>query len=178
MAEYQNAKVCLELEKIEEAVNANPEDIFLTGYVDDEDFRVSDEDLAYLLKDNEYFSRFLGDTCPFYVKREFSPANEVLDAIHSAGGIAVLAHPLQYRYPSEKLRSMIEFFCSYGLDAMETKYSAYDREEEMYLRSLALRYGLKRSGGSDYHGSIKPGLSLGTGYGNGWHVEADDVTVL
>lgn len=124
------------------------------------------------------FSRFLGDTCPFYVKREFSPANEVLDAIHSAGGIAVLAHPLQYRYPSEKLRSMIEFFCSYGLDAMETKYSAYDREEEMYLRSLALRYGLKRSGGSDYHGSIKPGLSLGTGYGNGWHVEADDVTVL
>lgn len=124
------------------------------------------------------FARFVGDNCPFYVNRTYSEPETVLETIHNAGGIAVLAHPLQYRYSPEKLRNMIEFFSSYGLDAMETKYSAYGNEEEMYLRSLALRYSLKRSGGSDYHGTVKPGLSLGTGYGNDWKIQPEDVTVL
>lgn len=133
---------------------------------------------GYAADFSDAFARYLGHSSRYYVQREFLEPDRVIDTIHEAGGISVLAHPLQYRFPPDKLRRMIEEFCGYGLDAMETKYSAYCREEEFYLRSLALRYGLKRSGGSDYHGPIKPGLSLGTGYGNGWCILPEDVTVL
>ncbi|MBO4398870.1 MAG: PHP domain-containing protein [Lachnospiraceae bacterium] len=124
------------------------------------------------------FARFLADDCYYYVKREYLDPAKVIRILHEAGGIAVLAHPLQYRFAPEKLRSMIEQFRSFGLDAMETKYSAYSPSEEDLLRSLAFRYGLARSGGSDYHGTAKPGLQLGTGYGNGWCIRPEDVTVL
>lgn len=135
-------------------------------------------DKGYAKSNTDAFARFLTTDSYYYVTREFLDPGRVIRILHEAGGIAVLAHPLQYHFAPEKLRAMIERFCEYGLDAMETRYSAYSKGEEDLLRSLALRYQLKRSGGSDYHGSAKPGLCLGTGYGNGWCVRYDDVTVL
>lgn len=124
------------------------------------------------------FTRFLGDDSYYYVKREFLDPETVIHTIHDAGGIACLAHPLQYKLSSDRLIRMIETFADFGLDAMEARYSSYDREDEMYLRSICRRYSLKVSGGSDYHGAVKPGLSLGSGYGNGWCIQKEDVTVL
>lgn len=126
----------------------------------------------------EAFARFLRSDSYYYVKRKYLDPERVIRILHEAGGLTVLAHPLQYRFAPEKLRLMIEQFKEYGVDAMETRYSAYSSEEEALLRSLALRYELMRSGGSDYHGSAKPGLNLGTGYGNGWKVRFEDVSVL
>ena len=135
-------------------------------------------DKGYAKSNTDAFARFLTTDSYYYVTREFLDPGRVIRILHEAGGIAVLAHPLQYHFAPEKLRAMIERFCEYGLDALETRYSAYSRGEEDLLRSLALRYQLKRSGGSDYHGTAKPGLCLGTGYGNGWCVRLEDITVL
>ena len=53
----------------------------------------------------------------------------------------------------------------YGLDAIEAYYPTYTPSESKYIKTLAQKYALCLSGGSDFHGSIKPGLDLGTGYG-------------
>ena len=53
-----------------------------------------------------------------------------------------------------------------GLDAMETHYTEFDEEMTKTAISLAEKYGIKQSGGSDYHGKTKPHIQLGIGRGN------------
>ena len=49
---------------------------------------------------------------------------------------------------------------------METRYSSFDEETSREASKLARRFGLKESGGSDFHGAAKPDVMLGTGRGN------------
>jgi len=53
-----------------------------------------------------------------------------------------------------------------GLVGLEGTCSSYQRHEREGYTDLARRFGLIPSGGSDYHGTYKPGLELGTGYGD------------
>jgi hypothetical protein len=53
-----------------------------------------------------------------------------------------------------------------GLVGLEAACSGYRRHEREGYADLARRFGLIASGGSDYHGRYKPGLELGTGYGD------------
>ena len=52
-----------------------------------------------------------------------------------------------------------------GLEGIECRYSGYDARMCAYLESLAAEYGLVRTGGSDFHGTIKSDILLGTGKG-------------
>lgn len=120
-----------------------------------------------ITRDNkDAFDRFLGDTSPFYVPREYMPPKTAIREIHRAGGLAVLAHPLSYRFSDKQILDMVRLLKEQGLDGVEAIYGAYSREQEAAVRELAKRFGLLLSGGSDYHGSNKPGLLLGTGYGS------------
>lgn len=63
--------------------------------------------------------------------------------------------------------------CDDGLDAIEAYHSDHGpRETEEYL-ALAARYGLKVTGGSDFHGDVKPGVKLGTGCNGNLRVPDD-----
>jgi hypothetical protein len=53
-----------------------------------------------------------------------------------------------------------------GLVGMETYYSRYSEETHAAARSVAREFSLLESGGSDFHGSNKPDVALGTGRGN------------
>ena len=53
-----------------------------------------------------------------------------------------------------------------GLDAIETHYTEYDEEMTEVAVSLAEQFGLKQSGGSDFHGAAKPHIQLGVGRGD------------
>jgi hypothetical protein len=53
-----------------------------------------------------------------------------------------------------------------GLAGMECYYSTYDTAETQELRSIAVARNLLVSGGSDFHGVVKPDISIGTGRGN------------
>ena len=53
-----------------------------------------------------------------------------------------------------------------GLDGFEAYYSEYGPTETRRFLQLAERLGMVASGGSDYHGTMKPGLELGSGRGN------------
>lgn len=77
----------------------------------------------------------------------------------------VLAHPLQYHYPPAETIELIERAVVLGVRAMECYYSEHTLEEQAHLLSLAERYGLGVSGGSDYHGTRKTHISMGSGTG-------------
>ena len=53
-----------------------------------------------------------------------------------------------------------------GLDGMETAYSKYTPETTLLAEQIAGEFGLKYSGGSDFHGENKPEIALGVGRGN------------
>ena len=53
-----------------------------------------------------------------------------------------------------------------GLAGMECYYGRYSPEERAGLAELANRHGIVATGGSDFHGSFKPDLQVGTGTGD------------
>ncbi len=114
----------------------------------------------------EAFDRYLGSDTPYYVSREYLDPGDVIRLIHDAGGIAVLAHPLLYRYSLENTELLISRMKDLGLDGLEVIYSSNTGFDEGYLRRFTNRYDLIMTGGSDYHGENKPQLELGTGKGN------------
>ena len=65
-----------------------------------------------------------------------------------------------------------------GLNAIEAYHSDHDAQDtELYL-GLARKYGLLVTGGSDFHGDVKPGVRLGSGYGGNLHVPDDLLETL
>ena len=61
---------------------------------------------------------------------------------------------------------MLEELCAAGLIGMEVYYSTHSDGQTAYLLELAARYNLAPSGGSDFHGTNKPDIFLGTGKNN------------
>lgn len=121
---------------------------------------------GYVSSMKEAFGRYVGDHCPCYVPREKVTPVQAVRLILAAGGIPVLAHPILYRMSAVRLEVLTAELRRAGLMGIEAIYSTYKAYEEWQIRTLAARYGLLISGGSDFHGSNKPGLEMGTGYGN------------
>lgn len=123
-------------------------------------------DRGYVQSTNEAFSRYLGDHTKYFVHREKVTPEEVIRVTLDAGGIPVLAHPTLYGMGHEQLEILVQRLKDAGLMGIETKYSSYSLTEERQIRLLAEKYNLLQSGGSDFHGSNKPGLDLAVGYGS------------
>lgn len=115
---------------------------------------------------SEAFDKYLGEDTPYYVPRVMMQSLDAIPLILSAGGIPILAHPMHYHLEESVLRNMIAEFKEAGLVGIEVKYSNHTPEEEAFVCSLAKEYDLLPSGGSDFHGTNKPAIDLGTGRGN------------
>lgn len=121
--------------------------------------------LGYTESNQEAFKKLLDPRCGFYVPpQRFSPA-EIIAFIKSLGAVAVWAHPLLSLNPQQAEDFLREIQGS-GLDGMEVYYSTYDEEATKTALALADAFGLRYSGGSDYHGHNKPRIQMGTGKGN------------
>ena len=114
---------------------------------------------------DEAFRRYLGRGGAYHFTRERIGLADAVAAIREAGGLAVAAHPLQYRYDDQALETFIRDARDAGCGAMEVYYSGYSADDEARLLALAGRYGLAPSGGSDYHGKRKPDIAMGSGIG-------------
>lgn len=120
---------------------------------------------GYASSNNEAFERYIGKDKPAYVRRSLMDYRTTLRLIAQSGGISVLAHPFTYKLSERRLEKIVDGLKDCGLSAIEAYYSTHSASETEYIKELAVRKGLKISGGSDFHGENKPGLELGTGYG-------------
>ena len=80
---------------------------------------------------------------------EYPDVFAVVDAVHEAGGVAVLAHPDAY-----DSYDILEELAEYGLDGFEMVCPRANPERESMLEDFAAKYGLIMTGGSDFHGSF------------------------
>lgn len=103
----------------------------------------------------------------FFLNRAgtFPKVKDVVDIIHKAGGKAFLAHPFEYRFEDtmefiNELRNEVEL---YGIECF---HPSADEEKMRLLVDYAKNNNLYISGGSDYHGKLKPDIEIGIGKGN------------
>lgn len=115
---------------------------------------------------NEVFDKYLGIGCPFYLPKPKVTPEHVISLINQAGGIAILAHPYSYKLSKTEIEDMLDDLIPAGLSGMECYYSTYDDGQMQELRNIAYAKNLLISGGSDFHGTVKPDISIGTGHGN------------
>lgn len=120
---------------------------------------------GYTKSMKEAFDRYIGDRCPCFVPRKKITPMRAVEIILKAGGFPVLAHPLLYHMGSARLERLVALLKDMGLQGLEAIYCTYSPSDERQMRALAAKYDLCISGGSDFHGSAKPGLDLATGYG-------------
>jgi predicted metal-dependent phosphoesterase TrpH len=112
---------------------------------------------------DEAFGKYLGDDGCAYVRRFVFSVTEVLELIHQAGGVAVLAHPMQLVKKGLNLDSVIGTLVKQGLDGIELYYPTHSKKTRALLSQFAEQYNLVVSGGSDYHGEMRPGTTLAGG---------------
>jgi hypothetical protein len=120
---------------------------------------------GYVESVQDAFDRYLADGKPLHVpKVKLSPA-EAIELVHSAGGVAVLAHPKYMEFPTEEgLAEEVGRLKDAGLDGLECYYSQHSEEETAQYLGLAERFDLLVTAGSDFHGSTKPDVPLGVVY--------------
>ncbi len=92
-----------------------------------------------------------------YTEKRFSP-KQVIDMIHIADGLPILAHPCHIR---DNPHALVRELTDLGLLGIEAYYpSSSQRQTEMFV-SLAHQLGLMITCGSDFHGANRPGVMLG-----------------
>ena len=119
---------------------------------------------GYTKSVNEAFSTLLAKDSVYYVANKRIPTFEAIEFLKSINAVAVIAHPF-LDLNEEELEIFLPEAKKHGLDAMEVLYSTYDEETTRKASELAERFGLLKSGGSDFHGTRKKDISLGIGRG-------------
>ncbi len=115
---------------------------------------------------SDAFDRWLAQGRPAYVSRpRLTPAEAIILARRS-GAVPVLAHPHTIGVSADEYRTAFRNLAELGLAGIEAYYSEYPEELRLHLADIATGLGLIATGGSDYHGTYKPGLSVGTGHGD------------
>jgi len=100
------------------------------------------------------------------------PYKECLELINNSGGIPVLAHPKTLELDNEEFENFLKDMIKCGLKGIEVYHSSHSKEDMSYYLSIANKYGLLVSGGSDYHGaSVKPDIEIGTGKNNNLNIQ-------
>ncbi len=95
------------------------------------------------------------------VAKHMASSVEAIAAIHKAGGLAILSHPFaagtslrKIDPTSEGQENLLKEMIAAGIDGMECYQSEYGPEETSFALSLAKKYDLLASAGSDWHGAI------------------------
>ena len=120
---------------------------------------------GYVSSPKEAFASLISPEGEHYRAPKYLDASEAIAFIKSIGAVAVWAHPYLSLSDDQVVR-FLKIAKAEGLDAMETIYSRYDEETTALARKRAEEFGILPSGGSDFHGPLKPDVSLGIGCGS------------
>ena len=119
---------------------------------------------GYVSSVKEAFSQWLSPKRGYYHPPRRPGSLEIIRLIRSIGCVSVLAHPF-LDLDEGGLRRFLSDAVPAGLDGMETRYSRFSEEQSRLAARIAREFGLLESGGSDFHGEIKPDIRMGTGTG-------------
>lgn len=115
---------------------------------------------GYVATVKEAFATLLKEKHGFYVPPKRPDAYDTIAFIRTLGAVPVLAHPYLSMEP-EMVEAFLPEAVARGLLAMETRYTTYDAPTTALAQQVAARFGLLESGGSDFHGAVKPNNPLG-----------------
>ncbi|MGI6668556.1 MAG: PHP domain-containing protein [Acetivibrionales bacterium] len=120
---------------------------------------------GYVADMEEAFDKYLAFGRKAYVKKEKLAPDEGIAAIIRSGGIPVLAHPIYLDMTMAQLDNLLGELAEAGLKGIEAYYTDNTASQTEELLQLAKRHSLVATGGSDFHGSFKPEIELGSGRG-------------
>jgi predicted metal-dependent phosphoesterase TrpH len=116
---------------------------------------------------SEAFDNYLATGQPAYVDKYRVDCDRAIAVILNAGGIPVLAHPVLLNIQDDDvLEKLVICLKEMGLKGIEAYYPEQTPDLIARYTEIANRYGLLITGGTDFHGSIKPEIKMGSGRGN------------
>jgi len=122
---------------------------------------------GYVETIEEAFELWLTSGRPAYIGRPRLTPEDAIQLARRSGGVPILAHPHTLGINrADEMTDLLTRLILAGLVGLEAFCAGYRRHEREGYADLARRFGLVPAGGSDFHGAYKPGLSLGTGYGD------------
>lgn len=112
------------------------------------------------------FREYLGFGRVAFFKKEKLTPEQGIGHILRAGGLPVLAHPVFLQYSMQDMDKFLKELFAYGLKGIEAYYVENSKDYTKNTIKLADKHKLIITGGSDFHGTFKPKIKIGTGYGN------------
>lgn len=112
------------------------------------------------------FRKYIGIGCKYYLPKPQVTCETAMNILTKYSKASFLAHPLLYHLGYSQIEELLVYLKSLGLKGLEAYHSSNNAYESDRLRQMAAGLDLKISGGSDFHGIIKPNIRLGAGRGN------------
>ena len=156
-----------ELDKIEAVTKAH---ISLDVISNKENEEILMKNFGHIPNKGEFIETVMNEGCPAYVRKVSITPSEAADLIRSAGGKAVLAHPVCYGYEDGLTdEEILDLVKDMKVEAIEANYLYVDRNDEMHddtnkWKAFAKENNLISTIGSDFHN--KDGLRPEIGFRN------------
>ena len=122
-------------------------------------------DKGYTSSVKEAFDRYLSFGKPAYSNSQCLTAQECIEMIKQAGGVSFVAHLHLTKMEDTALRAFLQEMIACGLDGIEGYYTEYTPDQQDKYQAWSKEFSLGISGGTDFHGAMKPHISIGTGLG-------------
>jgi predicted metal-dependent phosphoesterase TrpH len=121
---------------------------------------------GYVSSMKQAFDKYLAPGGLAYFDKERLTPRQAIEMILQSGGIPALAHPIQLRYENDaQLRRVVKDLIDLGLLGIEVIHSDHDADLVEKYGAIADRFGLLKTGGSDFHGTNKKDIDLGIARG-------------
>lgn len=117
-------------------------------------------DKGYVGSVKEGFQKYLGHGRIAHVNEDRIEPEEAISLIRAAGGVPILAHMHYLKLSDGELKDLLVRFQKSGLLGAEVIYTEYTPEQTKFYTELVEELGLLKSGGSDFHGAMKPQIPL------------------
>ena len=115
---------------------------------------------------NKAFKSYIGVGCKYSLPKPQVDCEKAMRILTTYGKAAYLAHPLLYHFGYREIEELLEYLKSLGLVGLEAYHSSNNRYESEKLSAIARKHELSVSGGTDFHGVVKPNIKIGVGRGN------------
>lgn len=120
---------------------------------------------GYAADTNRAFKKYLQYDGKYCHRKKTITPEYAMELLRDAHAFPVLAHPMRYHMGYQEIENLVVFLKGLGLKGIEAYHSSHNQHESGKLKEMAKRHGLLVTGGSDFHGSNKPDIDLGTGRG-------------